>query len=81
MSQFYVKVETDCNSFEIDTSGDYPRIKLQSKARRGRANKELVERLSDKIGEEVGIVSGYKKSRKKVTVGVPKEKALERLED
>lgn len=68
MTEIYVKVEPDSSNFEIDSTGTYPKIHLRSKAQAGRANKELVERLSSIIGKEVRITSGHRSRRKKIAV-------------
>ncbi len=65
--------------FEIDVSGTYPLIHLTSPAERGRANAELVSRMSEILGEKVGIVSGHRSSRKELAVELERREIMERL--
>lgn len=81
MAQLYVKVETEQAEFSIDCSGSFPRISLESPASQGRANRELVRRLSEILGRDVGIVSGHRSRRKKIAVNLEKEEVVERLKD
>lgn len=74
MSEFYVKVETGCDEFGIDTSGSFPKVFMTSEATQGRANSELVSRLSDILGVKVGIVSGHRSRRKKLVADIEKHR-------
>ncbi|MDY6776836.1 MAG: DUF167 domain-containing protein [Candidatus Nanohaloarchaea archaeon] len=77
----YVKVRPGEDDFSIDTSTTYPTIHLSSPATRGKANRELVKRLSEILGCDVGIVSGHKSSRKKVSADISAEEFKSRLEE
>jgi len=79
MAQLYLKVEPGSDAFGIDCSGTYPLISLESEASQGCANRELMERLSDMLGEEIGIVSGHRSRRKKIAVDMVKEDVLQKL--
>lgn len=68
MTTFYVKVTTDHDEFHIDTSGHFLRISLTEPEEQGRANTELVTRLSQILGTNVAIVSGHKSRRKRLAV-------------
>ena len=81
MGKFYVKVETDSEKFDIDLSGSYPKIFLKSKAEKGRANSELVNKLSDILGKEVGILSGHRSSRKLLVADIKKDRIYNILGD
>ncbi len=81
MSEFYVKVEPSSEEFDVDFSGSFPKIFLESGAEKGRANRELVERLSEILGEKVGILSGHRSRRKKLVVDIEKDRALNILGD
>lgn len=79
MSQLYVKVKPSQDAFAIDMDTTYPTISLTAPAEQGRANAELVQRLSTILDEEPAIVSGHHSSRKKIAVGLPREEVLDRL--
>lgn len=66
MAEFYVKVVPDQDAFHIDMSGTYPEIHLMAPASQGKANDELVSRLSGLLGADVGIMSGHHSRRKKI---------------
>jgi len=78
MTEFYVKVETDCDEFGIDSSGAITKVFLSSKAEKGRANSELLNRLSEILGVNVGILSGHTSRRKKLVADIEKDE-IERL--
>ncbi|MDY6771121.1 MAG: DUF167 domain-containing protein [Candidatus Nanohaloarchaea archaeon] len=80
MSQLYIKVETEQDTFSVDTDATYPRIALEAPASQGKANAELTQRLGQRLGEDVAIVSGHKSRRKKIQVDLPKEEVLQRLD-
>lgn len=71
MTTFYVKVTPDADTFTVDTSGTYPRVALTAPADRGRANAELVSRLSSLLGTDVRLVSGHRSRRKELAVDMP----------
>ncbi len=81
MPTFYVKVETDSEEFDIDLSGNIPKIFLKSEPIDGKANKELVTRLSKILGKNVGIMSGHHRRRKKLVVDIEKDEVLSILRD
>ena len=55
------------------------KVRLRSKAEKGKANKELAEGLKKAFNAEVEIVSGKKARLKKVLVHAPKERVLKSL--
>lgn len=69
-----MKVNTGCSSFGVDTSKSMLRINLVSDPVNGRANSELVSRLSEILGCNVGILSGHKSRRKKLVADIDKNK-------
>lgn len=73
MSEFYVKVVPESDEFKIDTSGSFPKVFLENKAENGRANHELLTRLSEILGVKVGIVSGHSSRRKKLVADIEKD--------
>ncbi|MDY6789467.1 MAG: DUF167 family protein [Candidatus Nanohaloarchaea archaeon] len=79
VSEFYVKAETGAEEFDIDLSGDYPKISLESEARQGRANTELKVRLSEILGSEVAIISGHRSRRKKIKTDLAEEEVFEKI--
>lgn len=81
MSAFYVKVEPGSERFGIDVSGTYPRVSLEAEPSQGRANEELVRRLSEVLGCAVGIVSGHRSRRKKLVADMPEDEVKRILED
>ena len=78
MTEFYVKVETECDEFGIDCSGSIMKVYLRSPAENGRANSELLNRLSEILGVKVGILSGHTSRRKKLVADIEKDE-IERL--
>lgn len=81
MTRFYVKVEPGQDAFSIDCSGTYPIINLTEPAEQGRANTELVQRLSAIIGEDVGIVSGHHSRRKQLATQCPRKTVFKKLRE
>lgn len=73
MTQIYIKVEPNSESFQIENS-EIPKIKLTEKAENGRANTELINKLENILGEKPGILSGHKSKRKKLTVNMSEKK-------
>lgn len=80
MTEFYVKVDPDSDSFEIRTD-TITRIKLESKAENGKANTELIAELGKILGNKPGIVSGHKSRRKKIMIDMPEKEIFEKLEE
>ena len=58
MAVVNVKVRPDSEEFRIE-NGYMPKFYLENKAERGRANKELINRVEQLIGEKPAIVSGH----------------------
>lgn len=81
MTRFYVKVSPGQDEFHVDVSGTYPRIDLTAPPDQGRANSELVNKLTQILGESVGIVSGHASRRKKMAVDLSEDEVRERLQD
>ena len=80
MAEFYVKVEPDSDEFRLQ-NGSILKVFLEEPAENGRANSELVSRLSDILGQKPGIVSGHKSKRKKIRVDMSEREVDERLEE
>lgn len=80
MAELYVKVATDASEFDVSLDSEFPTISLTAQARQGRANEELIRRLSEILGERVGIVSGHRSRRKKIAVDLDRDVAMKRLE-
>ena len=78
MAEIYVKVRTGQEEFSIEHS-DFPIINLESEARQGRANSELVSRLTQILGRKPAIVSGHRSKRKKIKVDLSDEEVAEKL--
>ncbi|QKQ98755.1 hypothetical protein GKQ38_04490 [Candidatus Nanohaloarchaea archaeon] len=79
MTEFYVKVKPDQNEFRIE-EGRFPTVHLGSEAENGRANSELVNKLTEILGEKPGIISGHQSRRKKLKVDLPEEKVERKIE-
>ncbi|MBN2067262.1 MAG: YggU family protein [Candidatus Diapherotrites archaeon] len=56
------------------------KVRLQAKAEKGKANKELLEKLEAFFGAEVEIASGEKSQQKKLLVHAPKKRVVECLQ-
>jgi uncharacterized protein (TIGR00251 family) len=80
MTEIYVKVEPDSDEFKIE-KGSMPKIYLEQPAENGRANAELVRKIEQITGENVGIVSGHKSRRKKLSIESPEKEFREKLEE
>jgi uncharacterized protein YggU (UPF0235/DUF167 family) len=72
MTDFYVKVKTEADSFRIE-QGDILKVYLTEPAENGRANAQLVRNLTSILGEKPAIVSGHKSSRKKLRADISEE--------
>lgn len=80
MPEIYVKVEPDSNKFKIE-NGSMPKIYLKQPAENGRANAELVRKLKKLTGENIGIVSGHKSRRKKLSIESSEKEFREKLRE
>ena len=80
MTEFYVKVRPGSDKFDVER-GHILKVGLTQEAEHGRANAELVEKLSNIIGEEIGIVKGHKSRRKKVKLEASKDEVERRIEE
>ena len=78
MTEFYIKVKPDSDQFKIEKS-TYPKVYLESKAENGRANSELIMKLTKILGEDIAIISGHKTSRKKLKTDLSKPVIEKRL--
>lgn len=78
MTEIYVKVEPDSSEFRIK-KGSIPKIYLEQPAENNQANTELVRKLEEITGERVGIVSGHKSRRKKLSVDSSKKEFKQKL--
>lgn len=81
MTELYVKVETECNDFELEESSSMYRVCLTEPAENGRANAELVRELENILGKQPAIISGHKSSRKKLKVNISEEELERKIED
>ncbi|MFB6147579.1 MAG: DUF167 family protein [Candidatus Nanohaloarchaea archaeon] len=79
MAEIYVKVRPGQEEFGIEMK-DFPVVSLENEAENGRANRELVDRLEQLLGERPGILSGHRSKRKKIRVDLPEDEVVERLE-
>jgi len=79
MPEIYVKVEPG-TEFGIEMK-TYPVIGLESEARNGRANSELLNRLEQITGERPGLISGHTSRRKKLKIQQSKNEFKEELRD
>ena len=77
MAEFYVKVETDSEQFQIKNKGAITNVSLTEKAENGRANAELVKHMEKILDQKPAIISGHHSRRKKLKVDIS-EKELER---
>ena len=80
MPELYVKVSPGSDKFDVER-GHILKVDLTREAENGRANAELVEKLSDIIGGGVGIVKGHKSRRKKVKLEASSDEAERRIEE
>lgn len=79
MAEFYVKVETDSDSFSIE-KGSITKIFLTEPAENNRANTELVSEMEDILGQKLAIISGHHSTRKKLKVDIPEKEMKRKLE-
>ena len=79
MVDFYVKVKLDSEEFSVE-NGHIITVYLENSAENGRANSELVNRFSDILESEVGIISGHRSRRKKLKVSISEEELDEKME-
>lgn len=79
MAVVNVKVRPDSEEFRIE-NGYMPKFYLENKAERGRANKELINRVEQLIGEKPAIVSGHQSRRKKLKIPMTEQQFKDKLE-
>ena len=79
MAEFYVKVEPDSDSFRIE-EGSITKVFLTEAAENGRANTQLVSKLTDILGQKPAIISGHHSRRKKLKVDISEEELERKLE-
>jgi uncharacterized protein YggU (UPF0235/DUF167 family) len=72
-------VEPDADEFRVENSS-IPIIHLEAEPENGRANAELVSKLTDILGTKPGIVSGHKSRRKKIRVDMDQEELENKME-
>ncbi len=79
-----VKVRPGSDRFEVgevDPWRGQLEVRVGSEARRGEANRELVEELGSILEKDVRIVSGERSREKRLFIGdVAKEEVVERLD-
>ena len=73
-----MKVRPDSDQFEIEDS-PITKIKLEPKAENGKANAELVKKLTEVLGKKPGIISGRKSRKKKLQVEMSEENIEKKL--
>ena len=81
MTEFYVKVQPDSGEQSVNTSSSITEVKLKQPAEMGRANTELIQLMTEILGEEPGIISGHQSRKKKLKTDLPQKKVEERLEN
>ena len=80
MTKFYVKVETDSDSFKVK-EGSITKVFLTEPAENGRANAELIRELAEILDQKPAIISGHKSTRKKLKADISEEKLERKLEE
>ncbi len=80
MTEFYVKVQPESSEQSVNTSSSITKVKLKQPAEMGRANSELIQLMTEILGEEPGIISGHQSRRKKLKTGLQQEELENRLE-
>ncbi len=78
-----VEVSTNAKKFEIVGRNEWTgrlKIKLASPPSEGRANKELVEKLSEALSVPVTIVQGLKSHKKTVLLNISEKELKNRLD-
>jgi len=80
MTELYVKVKTEQDSFNLET-GHMIKADLIEKPVNGRANTELIRKLNQIIGKDVGLIEGHKSTRKKIKVDCSKEEVLKKVKE
>ena len=78
MTEFYVRVRPDSDEFDVEED-IITEVSLTQPAENGRANAELIEKLSGVLGEKTALVSGHRSGRKKLKVDMPEEEVREKL--
>lgn len=76
--EFYVKVKPGSEEFRLE-KGSIPLVYLKADAENGRANAELLRRVSEVLSEKPGIVSGHHSSRKKLKASISRSELKDRL--
>lgn len=80
MTELYVKVKTEQDSFNLET-GHMIKADLVEKPVNGRANTELIRKLNEIIGKDVGLIKGHKSARKKIKVDCSREEFLKKVRE
>ena len=80
MVEFYVKVEPDSDKFKIE-EGSITKVFLTEPAENGRANAELISKLTEILGQKPAIISGHHSKRKKLKADISEEELEEKLEE
>lgn len=77
-----VKVVTNADSFEICSFNEWTdrlKIRVSSPASKGKANQELVDRLSSFFNSNVKIFNGSRSSKKKLLIEDDSSKTIEKI--
>jgi len=79
MQELHVHVVCKSSRQRIEKSADGIKVWLQSAPEKGKANKELIEILSDALGCNVLLLSGSKSREKTVGVQCTQEELEEKI--
>ncbi len=80
MSRINVKVRPDSDRFKVE-NGYMPKFYLEAEAEKGRANKELINKVEQIMDEKPAIVSGHRSRRKKLKLSMTEQEFKQKLED
>ncbi len=71
-----VKVVPNAKSFQASFAEGVLKVRVAARAAEGKANEELVRRLSKLLGAKVAIVRGLKSREKEIIVGKMSDKEV-----
>ena len=81
MTQLKVKVIPNSSKFKIELTGTYPKIYLQNPARNGKANLELIKKLSKIFNKKIIIISGKNSRIKLLEIKEEQEEILKKFRE
>jgi len=73
MIKIKVKVIPNKPKFKIEKTGTHHKIYLQNPPEKGKANLELIKKLSKKLNTEVKIISGHNSRTKLLQINLTRE--------